>query len=153
MTNGDRIESLEQQIRTLKLMLFGVFGVIGVVGLLAATTLQKVPDVIQARSFEAVDDKGNAYAVITNDASGPWIGILHEAGGIAVMTANDTGGLLMINDKNGKSNASVASNSDGGAVTVYNNEGIVVRTVGVDADGNGSVKTTSNKGEASPKSP
>ena len=153
MSDTTRIECLESQVRTLKRMLFGVFGLVVVGGLLAATTLQKVPDVIQARSFEAVDDKGHAYAVITNDASGPWIGILHEAGGIAVMTANDTGGLLMINDKNGKSNASVASNSNGGAVTVYNNEGIVVQTVGADNDGNGSVETTNNKGEASPKSP
>ena len=153
MTNETRIESLEQQIRTLKRMLFGVFGLFVVGGLLAATNLQKMPDVIQARSFEAVDDKGHAYAVITNDASGPWIGILHEAGGIAVMTANDTGGLLMINDKNGKPNASVASNADGGAVTVYDNKGNVVRTVGVNDDGNGSVNTTNNKGEASPNTP
>ena len=51
MTTDTRIESLETQVRTLKRMLFGVFGLVVVGGLLAATSLQSVPDVIQAKQF------------------------------------------------------------------------------------------------------
>ena len=52
MTTDTRIESLETQVRTLKRLLFGVFGLVVVGGLLAVTTLQSVPDVIQAKKFE-----------------------------------------------------------------------------------------------------
>ena len=58
MTTDTRIESLETQVRTLKRMLLGVFGLVIVGGLLAATTLQSVPDVIQAKKFEVVNDAG-----------------------------------------------------------------------------------------------
>ena len=62
MSTDTRIESLETQVRTLKRMLFGVFGLVVVGGLLAATTLQSVPDVIQAKKFEVVNDEGKVVA-------------------------------------------------------------------------------------------
>ena len=72
MTTDTRIESLETQVRTLKRMLLGVFGLVVVGGLLAATTLQNVPDVIQAKKFEVVNDAGQSVAGMqtTDDGEG-----------------------------------------------------------------------------------
>ena len=55
MTESARIASLEAQVRTLKRMLFGVFGLVVAGSVLGATSLQTVPDVIQAKKFEVVD--------------------------------------------------------------------------------------------------
>lgn len=54
----NEINELRNQVRTLKRMLFGVFGVVIVGGLLAGTTMQSVPDLIQAKKFEVVNDEG-----------------------------------------------------------------------------------------------
>ena len=70
MTTDTRIESLETQVRTLKRMLFGVFGLVVVGGLLAATTLQSVPDVIQAKKFEVVNNAGVGVAEMSVNADG-----------------------------------------------------------------------------------
>ena len=58
MTDTDRIETLETQVRTLKKILFGLVALIAVGSLLAANALPKVPDVIQAKKFEVVNDDG-----------------------------------------------------------------------------------------------
>ena len=58
MTESARIASLETQVRTLKRMLFGVFGLVVTGAVLGATSLQTVPDVIQAKKFEVVNDTG-----------------------------------------------------------------------------------------------
>ena len=64
MTTDTRIESLETQVRTLKRMLFGVFGLFLVGGLLAAASMQSVPDVVKAKKFIVVDAKGDAATVL-----------------------------------------------------------------------------------------
>ena len=66
MSTDTRIESLETQVRTLRRMLFGVFGLVVVGGLLAATSLQSVPDVIRAKQFEVLSDDGNAVVVLSS---------------------------------------------------------------------------------------
>ena len=63
MQNEERINGLETQVRTLKRIVYG-FGCLLVAGIVVgATSLQTVPDVIQAKSFEAVNDVGNVLAV------------------------------------------------------------------------------------------
>ena len=58
MSTATRIGSLESQVRTMKRMIFGVL-VVGVAGgLLAATSLQSVPDVTRAKKFVVVDGEG-----------------------------------------------------------------------------------------------
>ena len=51
----NEIDDLCNQVRSLKRMLFGMFGLMVVGGLLAATSLQSIPEVIQAKSFEVVN--------------------------------------------------------------------------------------------------
>ena len=83
MSTDTRIESLETQVRTLKRMLFGVFGLVVVGGLLAATTLQGVPDVVKAKKFIVVDAKGDAATVLDSrlmlNTPGGMVGIVNGA--------------------------------------------------------------------------
>ena len=83
MTTDSRIESLETQVRTLKRMLFGVFGLVVVGGLLAATTLQSVPDVVKAKKFIVVDAKGDAATVLDSrlmlNTPGGMVGVVNGA--------------------------------------------------------------------------
>jgi hypothetical protein len=60
----NEINELRNQVRTLKRMLFGVFGVVVLGALLAATTFQNVPDVIQANRFEVINAEGNPVVVL-----------------------------------------------------------------------------------------
>ena len=69
------LNELRSQVRTLKRMLFGVFGLVVVGGLLAATTLQGVPDVIQAKKFEVVNEGGEVQILLKSSGKkkGPFI--------------------------------------------------------------------------------
>ena len=70
MTESARIASLETQVRTLKRMLFGVFGLVVAGAVLGATSLQTVPDVIQAKKFEVVNDEGKVLVALGNIKGG-----------------------------------------------------------------------------------
>ncbi len=83
MQNEERINGLETQVRTLKRIVYGL-GCLLVAGVVvSATSLQTVPDVIQAKKFEVVDKSGKA--VTTLDANlrlrtlGSTIGIMNGA--------------------------------------------------------------------------
>ena len=80
MSDTTRIESLETQVRTLKRMLFGVFGLVVVGGLLAATTLQSVPDVIQAKKFEVVNGEGKVVASFYANMGGGMLSFSNKDG-------------------------------------------------------------------------
>ena len=103
MTTDTRIESLETQVRTLKRMLFGVFGLVVVGGLLAATSLQSVPDVIQAKKFEVVNGEGKV---------------------VGKFFANADGGALRIANKEGKAVVVISADADGnGAIKIFDSKG------------------------------
>ncbi len=111
MSDTDRIESLETQVRTLKRMLFGVFGFVVVGGLLAATSLQSVPDVIKARSFQVVDDEGNPKVKLAfNNSNNGFVSVYNFAEKRTVsLLPNDRGdGEILCRD--GQGNARVAIN-------------------------------------------
>ncbi len=103
MTTDTRIESLETQVRTLKRMLFGVFGVVVLGGLLAATTLQSVPDVIRAKNFSVVNDAGKIQAMLFAGPDGGALGISNNDGKTVVgFGADADGGYFDILNKDGK---------------------------------------------------
>ena len=110
MTTDTRIESLEIQVRTLKRMLFGVFGLVVVGGLLAATTLQSVPDVIQAKKFEVVNDEGKVVVVMKP--------VLHQGTHYGfVTTANSKGGTLVRLTSDNKGEGAVLTQDGKGQIT------------------------------------
>ena len=47
----NELNELRNQVRTLKRVVYGACGLLLVGGLLAATSLQSVPDVVKAKSF------------------------------------------------------------------------------------------------------
>ena len=102
MQNEDRINGLETQVRTLKRIVYG-FGCLLVAGIVVgATSLQTVPDVIQAKKFEVMNNEGNKVAVL----------FATEYGGICVLKNNDR-----------KRVGSIISTPGGGALIISNNKG------------------------------
>jgi hypothetical protein len=66
MQNEERINGLENQVRTLKRIVYG-FGCLLVAGIVVgATSLQTVPDVIKAKKFEVLSDDGKAVVVLSS---------------------------------------------------------------------------------------
>ena len=60
----NEITELRNQVRTLKRIVYG-FGCLLVAGVVvSATSMQTVPDVIQAKKFEVVNGDGNAVVVL-----------------------------------------------------------------------------------------
>ena len=137
MSTDTRIESLETQVRTLKRMLFGVFGLVVVGGLLAATTLQSVPDVIQAKKFEVVNDEGKVVVLMNS--------VLHQGSHYGfVRTANSKGGMLV----------RLGITTDGnGMVATQNGKGQTFVTLYATTEGEGMVETQNGKGEVTSTTP
>ena len=62
----NEITELRNQVRTLKRIVYG-FGCLLVAGIVVgATSMQTVPDVIQAKSFEVLSDDGKAVVVLSS---------------------------------------------------------------------------------------
>ena len=125
MTESDtRIESLEIQVRTLKRVLYTLCGFFVLAVLIAATNLDSIPDVIQAKKFEVVNDDGKKVAEIFADASG---------------------GRLSIFNTDGKRVALIGSDVYGGRLNIYNKDGNVVAELDVDPNG-GFLSTRNGRG-------
>ena len=66
MKNEERINVLENQVRTLKRIVCG-FGCLLTVGVVVGTTsMQKVPDVIEAKTFRVVNDDGLGLVILSS---------------------------------------------------------------------------------------
>ena len=125
MSTDTRIESLESQVRTLKRMLFGVFGLVVVGGLLAATSLQSVPDVIQAKKFQVVTDEGKVIVGLGYGGGGGLLRIFNQYGKqFAVLGLRGEGeGGLGISNKDGVEVAALLAYEDLGMLGIYNKDG------------------------------
>ena len=159
MSDATRIESLESQVRILKRMLFGVFGLVVVGGLLAATALQSVPDVVQAKKFEVVNDEGKVFVRISGSSTQPnSIKSIQQGGMISTyntqgealilmgMNNHGSGGIQTMNNK-GHTLVSLATTTDGkGMVLTANGKGGTLVELGATSDGEGVVQTQNGKG-------
>jgi hypothetical protein len=138
MSTDTRIESLETQVRTLKRMLFGVFGLVVVGGLLAATSLQSVPDVIRAKQFEVVNDEVKVVASFYANMGGGMLSFSNKDGEVVVGLGSDEvngGGVLGINNKDGKRVAGIHADENGGVARVFNNKFTEVAGIRATPDG------------------
>ena len=137
MFETTRIESLETQVRTLKRMLFGVFGLVVVGGLLSATTLQSVPDVVQAKKFEVVNDEGKVFVRISGMSTQP-----------NSIKSHQDGGIISTYDSQGKNLILMGMNMHGsGGIQTMNNKGQTLVALGTNPSGEGTVITENGKGE------
>jgi hypothetical protein len=123
-TQQTEIDVLKAQVKTLKRMFYG-FGCLVVAGIaLAATSMQGVPDVIQAKRFLVVDDEGKLMVGLTSDPFGGNLSISNKDGKtVASLSAMPSGGGdLSISNKDEKTVALLCGCSDGGGLTIYNKD-------------------------------
>ena len=123
MQNEDRINVLETQVRTLKRIVYG-FGCLLVAGIVvSATSVQTVPDAIQAKSFQAVNDEGKVVAAFYGAAYGGGLNIRNsESKSVVEIYPTVEGGHLEIFNNDGKSCVGIGGHAVGGFVTVKKGE-------------------------------
>ena len=130
MQNEERINGLETQVRTLKRIVYG-FGCLLVAGIVVgATSLQTVPDVIQAKKFEVVNDEGKVIVELSN-----LIG-----GGV-------DNGMLVTRTSKGQTLVKLSAGPSGGAVVTENGKGQILVELTGSPEGNGMVRTENGKGQ------
>ena len=176
----NEITELRNQVRTLKRIVYG-FGCLLVAGIVVgATSLQTVPDVIQAKQFDVVNDEGKVVAGMSGQfADGGMLIVANKDGElVATLGANTDGGVLMIANKDGKLVAQIRVDTDGGGgdgmlmvankdenpvatlvatpyggmLGIFNREGQSVAQIGAGADG-GVLGTFNNKDEVTSSLP
>lgn len=149
MPDMSRIESLEAQVRSLKRMLVGVFGLVVVGGLLAATSFQGVPDVIQAKKFEVLNGEGQSVVLLSANNSGGLFEVRNGKGvRLVQLTAHPEGGTISAHNGQGKPLILMGGNeSGGGALQTTNNQGHTLVTLGTNTAGGGIVFTENGNGE------
>ena len=145
----NEITELRNQVRTLKRVVYG-FGCLLVAGVVvSATSLQTVPDVIQAKKFEVVNDDGKIVASFYANMGGGVLSFSNKDGKVVAGLGSDEvngGGVLGINNKEGKRVAGIFADENGGVVRVLNNKFTEVAGIRATPDG-GVLKTYDNKGE------
>ena len=142
MTTDTRIESLESQVRTLKRMLFGVFGLVVVTALAGCPTSQSVPDVIQAKKFEVVNDDGKVIVELSNlEGGGVDNGMLvtrtSEGGRLVALGASPGGGVVETQNGKGRTLVTLGASPSGGVVQTQNGKGQTLVELGATTDGEG----------------
>jgi len=106
----NEITELRTQVRTLKRIVYG-FGCLLVAGVVvSATSLQTVPDVIQAKRFDVVNNEGKRVAVLGADKDGGRLSILNnDRKSVAGLLVNADGGVLEIYNSGGKRVAALSA--------------------------------------------
>ena len=119
--------ALAKQSRRTKHMSCG-FGCLFVAGIaLAATSMQGVPDVIQAKKFEVINDEGKQVVEMIASAEGGFLAISNKDGkAVAGLAATANGGVLDISNKAGKIIAALYASPDGGGLGIGDNAGKVI---------------------------
>ena len=149
----NEITELRNQVRTLKRIVYG-FGCLLVAGIVVgATSLQTVPDVIQAKSFHVVNDEGNplvglGYMTANGVDNGAIVLGNSKQQPLVILGASDSGQgfIRTVDGKEGQTLVALGATIDGGMVVIKNGKGQELVTLGVTAGGNGSVKTQNDKG-------
>jgi hypothetical protein len=123
MNSEKRIESLEGQVRTLKRIVYG-FACLLVAGIaLATTSVQDIPDLIQAKKFEVIDKEGKAVGHFSAGTNGGKLNIFNKKGNsVAGLTSGKNGGGLVIMSNDERILAGLTAHEDGGGLIIYNNQ-------------------------------
>jgi len=161
MSTDTRIESLERQVRKLRRyqVLQGIlFVAIGcVVGYFVATNLQSVPDVMQAKMFEVVNDAGKKVAELTSTAGGSGALSIGDNDGVklALLAVYPDGAALGLLNKDGGEVplAMLAATRYGGTMYITNKDEQLVGALSVIQNGDGVLKTSNAKGRVTFESP
>ena len=153
MQNEERINGLETQVRTLKRIVYG-FGCLLVAGIVvSATSVQTVPDVIQAKKFEVVNDEGKVIVELSNLKgggvdNGKLVTRTSEGQTLVKLSAGSGGGTVRTENGEGQTLVRLSSSPDGeGTITTENGKGQTLVTLSSSPDGEGVVITQNGKGQ------
>ena len=148
------LNELRSQVRTLKRMLFGVFGLVVVGGLLAATSMQGVPDVVKAKKFQIVNDDGKPVVVLGADEHAGIVGVAkHDGKTVVAIGADSEGGGFGVRNNDGMTVVAVAATKDNSGFILSNNDGKPVVVIGVNDHDSGEIKTLDGKGKTTSTTP
>ena len=143
----NEITELRNQVRTLKRIVYG-FGCLLVAGVVVnATSLHPVPDVIQAKKFEVVNDEGKVIASFYANMGGGMLSFSNKDGEVVAGLGSDEvngGGVLGINNKEGKRVAGIHADENGGVARVFDNK--FTEVAGISATPHGGALDIKNKG-------
>ncbi len=140
----NEISELRDQVRTLKRMILGLLGLVVAGGLLAATSLQNVPDVIQAKRFEVVNSANGVAISLASDKEGGLLQINNEQGArIASLKSQGTGSTLTLIDRTLKIKTTLSADKElGGGLMLWSdcslkagdlNDGVPTANITIDA--------------------
>ena len=135
----NEVNELRNQVRALRRLLLAVIVLVGFGGLLASTGAQEVPDVIQAKRFEVVNDEGKVFVLISGSTTQPNTIKSHQDGGI-ISTYGSRGETLILMGMNDRGS---------GAIQTRNNKGKTLVSIGTNPSGGGTVFTEDGRGERS----
>jgi hypothetical protein len=152
-TMQNEITELRNQVRTLKRIVYG-FGCLLVAGVVvSATSVQSVPDVIQAKKFEVVNDEGKSVARLSANEDGGYLSVCNKDGQVvALHGADENGGYSSICNKDGIPVAGLAVKEYGSLLSIANKDGKMVVGLGVGEYG-GALMTLDNKGNLTSQLP
>ena len=173
----NEITELRNQVRTLKRIVYG-FGCLLVAGVVVgATSLQTVPDVIQAKKFQVVTDEGKVIVGLGYGGGGGLLRIFNQYGKqfavlglrgegegglgisnkdgveVAALLAYEDLGMLGIYNKDGEPVAGIDATPGGGELHIFNKDWKRVVAIGADANGDGLMTTHDSKGVVTSRSP
>ena len=156
-TIDDRIQSLENTVRRHRRWNAALGLLILAGGLLAATSERTIPEIIQAKSFEVVDDQGHSLVVIAPNPIGHGsVTVNKRSRGpkpgetIAVLSSDDLGnGGIDVYGLDGKTViASLGADPRGdGAVSVFSKRGKQIFQASPDDDGDGTINLFNRDGK------
>ena len=106
-------------------------------GLLAATSSQRVPDVVQAKRIEIVNDAGSTVGVFTSDVDGGLLQLSDEHGGLShVLTVLPSGeGQLMTKNGKGQTLVRLGAGPGGGMIVTEDGKGKTLVELGITTAG------------------
>ena len=139
----NEVNELRNQVRALRRLLLAVIVLVGFGGLLASTGAQEVPDVIQAKRFEVVNDEGKVFVLISGSTTQPNTIKSHQDGGI-ISTYGSRGETLILMGMNDRGS---------GAIQTRNNKGKTLVSIGTNPSGGGTVFTEDGRGERTASMP
>jgi len=157
MTDQQRIQTLETQVRRLRWVFIGVvlFASIAIVWIV--TRPKVMPSVIKAGSFEVVDDSGRTVANLGHQNSNGGVWIFNDQGHSAAFLAIDEFGAGSLSLYNGKDPRKLAEakvlfalssdNAQQAIMRILSDQGHGLKLLG-NSDGTvGSIETINDQGE------
>ena len=153
-TLEQEVRTLQKQVRRQRRWNIALGGLVLVGGLMAATAAKSVPDVIQAKTFEVVNDAGVAVVTLESFKDAGAINLTDKNGNMTffALSAEDKDGMSlgMVTTRNGKGQTLVelgVTTAGEGLVETQNGKGGRLVKLGTTTDGEGVVVTENGKGE------